>query len=425
MGRPYNCPGFGGRLTASPYNSALPRISLDRMSNFDSPLSKKHKQVVAALCTTYGLLYFGRVNISVVLPIIAVELDVGRAEIGILGTVFFWVYAIGNFVNGEIGSHVSPFRLVGLGLLVTAIVNIAFGFQTSLLTMLILWGINGFAQSGGWPPIVRILAERLDPRQIKRVSTVIPFSYVIGTVVTWTLIGAVAAGGNWRIAFWLPGLVLLLTAALWWKGGIDAPTTHSSGVRLSTIIAEARAVAFALVVSALAGFVRNGSIIWLPTFILDSELIADNLVGALAAITQMVAIPGLMLAHQRVTRTNQVLTTAVLMLGAAGLAFLLLTQTAGAQSLVILCLAMMLLGGGFGLVTSSMPLILAPPGRASSVAGTLNMMATFAGGLAGFSIGGLVEQSGWGAVFGVWGIMLLLASAVVWRRRGAEDRWGA
>ena len=395
------------------------------MSNFHSPLSKKHKQVVAALCATYGLLYFGRVNISVVLPIIAVELDVGRAEIGILGTVFFWVYAIGNFVNGEIGSHVSPFRLVGLGLLVTAIVNIAFGFQTSLLTMLILWGINGFAQSGGWPPIVRILAERLDPRQIKRVSTVIPFSYVIGTVVTWTLIGAVAAGGNWRIAFWLPGLVLLLTAALWRKGGIDAPTTHSSGVRLSTIIAEARAVAFALVVSALAGFVRNGSIIWLPTFILDSELIADNLVGALAAITQMVAIPGLMLAHHRVMRTNQVLTTAVLMLGAAGLAFLLLTQTAGALSLVILCLAMMLLGGGFGLVTSSMPLILAPPGRASSVAGTLNMMATFAGGLAGFSIGGLVEQSGWGAVFGVWGIMLLLASAVVWRRRGAEDRWGA
>ena len=321
MGRPYNCPGFSGRLTASPYSSALPRISLDRMSNFDSPLSKKHKQVVAALCTTYGLLYFGRVNISVVLPIIAVELDVGRAEIGILGTVFFWVYAIGNFVNGEIGSHVSPFRLVGLGLLVTAIVNIAFGFQTSLLTMLILWGINGFAQSGGWPPIVRILAERLDPRQIKRVSTVIPFSYVIGTVVTWTLIGAVAAGGNWRIAFWLPGLVLLLTAALWRKGGIDAPTTHSSGVRLSTIIAEARAVAFALVVSALAGFVRNGSIIWLPTFILDSELIADNLVGALAAITQMVAIPGLMLAHHRVTRTNQVLTTAVLMLGAAGARF--------------------------------------------------------------------------------------------------------
>ena len=391
------------------------------MTTGQSPLAKRQNLLVGALCATYGLLYFGRVNISVVLPVMAVELDVGRAEIGILGTVFFWTYGLGNFVNGEIGSHVSPFRVIGVGLLVTAIVNLVFGFQTSLLVMLVLWGINGFAQAGGWPPMVRILAERLDPSRIKQVSTVIPMSYVIGTVVTWTLIGAVSSGGNWRLAFWFPGLVLLLTAALWRAGGIDAPTTGSKGVRLSTIIAEARGVAFALVVSALAGFVRNGTIIWLPTYILDSELIAENLVGAVAAITQLVAIPGLLLARLSVVRSNRVLFTAALMLGATGFAFLLLTLTVGASAMILLCLAMLLLGGAFGLVTSSMPLILAPRGRASSIAGTLNMMATLAGGLAGFSIGALVERSGWTGVFGLWGIMLLLAAAVTWRRQQVEE----
>ena len=411
-----------GGPVGRPYIFALPRFTLDRMSNFHPPLSKKHKQIVAALCATYGVLYLGRVNISVVLPILAVELDVGRAEIGILGTVFFWVYAIGNFVNGEIGSHVSPFRVVALGLLVTAIVNLVFGFQTSLLVMLVLWGVNGFAQSGGWPPIVRILAERLHPSQIKQVSTVIPISYVIGTVVTWTLIGAVAAGGNWRLAFWLPGVILLLTAALWRKAGIDAPTADSKGVRLSTIIAESRGLAFALVVSALAGFVRNGSIIWLPSYILDSQLIADNLVGAVAALTQVVAIPGLMIARHRVVRTNQVLVTGVYMFSAGGLAFLLLSATSGILSIVVLCLAMMILGGAFGLVTSSMPVMLSPPGRASSIAGTQNMMATFAGGLAGFGIGASVERGGWSAVFGLWGLMLLLAAAITWRHRHEEDR---
>ena len=333
------------------------------MTNLQKSLSRRQNLMVAALCATYGVLYLGRVNISVVLPIIALELDVGRAEIGILGTVFFWVYAIGNFVNGEISSHVKPFRVVGLGLLVTAMVNIAFGFQTSLLFMLVLWGVNGFAQSGGWPPIIRILAERLDAGQVKRVSTVIPFSYVIGTVVTWVLVGAVASEGNWRIGFWLPGLILLLAAALWWKAGIDAPRTKSPGLRLSTITTEARGVAFALLVSALAGFVRNGSIIWLPTFILDSEIIADNLVGAVAALTQAVAIPGMLLAHYHVGRSNQVLVTAALMLGAAGLVFMLMTVSTGMLSIVVICLAMMILGGAFGLVTSSMPVILAGPGR--------------------------------------------------------------
>ena len=391
------------------------------MANSDTALVNRQNLLVGALCATYGLFYFGRVNISVVLPLLAIELDVSRAQVGILGTVFFWTYAIGNFVNGEIGSHVSPYRVIGVGLLVTAIVNLVFGFQTSLLFMLVLWGINGLAQSGGWPLIVRILAERLDPSRIKQVSTVVPFSYVIGTVVTWTLIGAVSAGENWRLAFWLPGLILLLTAALWWKGGIDAPPARSSGVRLSTIMAQARGVAFALVVSALAGFVRNGTIIWLPTYILDSELIAENLVGAVAAITQLVAIPGILLARHSVVRSNRVLFTAALLLGATGFAFLLLTLAVGVSSMIVLCLAMMLLGGAFGLVTTSMPLILAPPGRASSIAGTLNMMATLAGGLAGFSIGALVERSGWSGVFGLWGIMLLLASAVAWRRRHVEE----
>lgn len=386
-----------------------------------SALAKQQNLLVGALCTTYGLLYLGRVNVSVVLPLIAIELDVSRAEVGILGTVFFWTYGIGNFVNGEIGSSVNPFRLVSLGLLLTALVNLVFGFQTTLLMMLILWGVNGLAQSAGWPPMIRILAERLEPDQIKRVSTIMPFSYVIGTVVTWALIGAVATAENWRLGFWLPGLVLLLTAALWWKGIGDAPSSQSSGIRLSVILAEARGLAFALLVSALAGFVRNGSLIWLPTYILDSELVGDNLVGTVAAITQFVAIPGILLAHRRVARSSQVLATAALLLGATGLAFLLLAQTTDTLALLVLCLAMMLLGGAFGLVTSSMPLVLAPPGRASSAAGTLNMMATFAGGMAGFSIGGLVEASGWGAVFALWGGMLLLASAVTWRCRHAED----
>ena len=379
--------------------------------------------MVGALCATYGLFYLGRVNVSVVLPLLAIELDVGRAEIGILGTVFFWVYGIGNFIFGEVGSHVSPFRIIGLGLLVSAIVNLAFGFQASLILMLALWGINGLAQSGGWSPMVRILAERLDPAQAKRASTIMPFGYVFGTAITWAVIGAVATGENWRVAFWLPGVVLLVVAGAWWKAGIDAPKRRSSGVRASTIIAESRGVAFALLASAMAGFVRNGSLIWLPSFILDSDLLADNLVGLVAALTQIVAIAGIFLARQGVMRSNKVFVTAVLMYSAAALAFLLLTVATGSLSIMAIAFALMMLNGAFGLTTGSIALLLAPPGRASSVAGSLNMMATFAGGLAGFSIGGLVELSGWGSVFGLWGVLLLLASLLIWRRRHEEDKW--
>ncbi len=379
--------------------------------------------MIGALWITYACFYLGRVNFSVVLPLIAADLEVSRAEVGALGSVFFWIYGLSHFVSGEIGSRVSPFRMVSLGLLVIALVNIAFAFQTSLVVMLLLWGINGIAQSGGWSPMFRILAERLERSQIKRVSTIMPFSYVFGTVMTWTLIGLAAGGGDWRIAFWLPGVLLLLVLAFWRRAGIDAPKSRPSAVRLSLIIQQSRAIAFALVAASLGGFVFNGAIIWLPTYILDTGLIAEHLVGPAAALMQVAAIGGLFLARFQVRRSNQVLVTAALMLTAASLALLMLITVDGPLTLLVMAVALVMLNGAFGLTVSSMPLLLAPPGRASAVTGSINMMSNFFGGMAGFTVGALVELNGWDAVFALWGAVLLLAACVIWRRRALETRW--
>ena len=387
----------------------------------NDPLPPPHKRIVGAIWITYALFYLGRVNFSVVLPALAVALDASRAEVGALGTVFFWVYGIFHFISGQIGSHLSPFRMVCAGLLIIALVNIAFAFQTSLLMMLILWGINGIGQSAGWAPMFRILDERLDRSQIKRISTVMPFSYVIGTAITWTLVGAVATGANWQIAFWLPGLLTLGVLAFWWRAGIDAPKAQATGLNPAQIYAELRQITAVLVATALVGFVFNGITIWLPSYILDSRLVPENAVGAVAAAMQVIAILGLFLARLRVVRSNQVFATAALMFTAAGFSMLLLTATTGVLALLIICLGMVMLSGAFGLAVSAIPLLLARPGRASSITGSINMMSNFFGGMAGFTVGGLVESSGWAAVFGLWGTLLLLASALIWIKRGVED----
>ena len=203
---------------------------------------------------------------------------------------------------------------------------------------------------------------------------------------------------------------MLLVLAFWRKAGIDAPKTRSSGIRLSTMVAEARGIAFVMLAAALGGYVFNGSIIWLPSYILDTGLVAENMVGAVAALTQVLAILGLFLARYRVVRSNQIFLTAVQLFSAAAIAFMLLTVTRGLFAIVVVAFALLALNGAFGLTVSSMPLLLAPAGRASSTTGAVNMMSTFFGGMAGFSIGGLVELSGWSAVFGLWGGLLLIAS---------------
>ena len=376
--------------------------------------------IVGKVWLTYSLFYLGRVNLSVALPFLAAALDISRAEAGALGTVFYWVYGISHFFSGQAGSRFSPFRMVGGGLLLIALVNIAFSFQTSLLLMLALWGINGIAQSGGWTPMLRILAENLDRSRIKRVSTVMPFSYVIGTVVTWTLVGAVATADNWRIAFWLPGVLTLGVLALWLRFGIDAPKAKPTAFRLSHVLREIRSVWFALAAAAMAGFVFNGGLIWLPTYILDSGLIAESQVGFVSALLQLLALVGLFLARFMVARSDMALGTASLLLLATAGAFLMVTLAQGWPALFIVALGLVTLNGAFGLVVGAMPMLLAPPGRTASITGSVNMMSNFFGGMAGFSIGAMVDASGWGGVFAVWTAVLLLASTLLWRFRRAE-----
>ena len=385
-------------------------------------LTQNQKRTVSTIWLTYALYYLGRVNISAVLPALAISLGVSRAEIGTLGTVFFWVYGIGHFINGEIGSHISPYRMISLGLLTIAVVNIAFAFQTSLVPMLVLWGINGIAQSAGWAPMFRILAERLDKPQIKRVSTIMPFSYVIGTAVTWTFIGMIALDGHWQIAFWLPGILTLGVLFFWRQAGIDAPKSTSTGFSLSGITSEIRTLWFALVSAAMAGYVFNGTIIWLPTYIADTGLIPENLVGFVAAIMQVIAIAGLIFARFWVMRTNRIFQTTAILLAVTACALFSLVITSGLTALIIVACALITLNGAFGLVVSSIPLILSPAGRASSVTGTINMMSNFFGGMAGFTIGGMVEYNGWQPVFGLWAIILLSAAVLIWVKRDEETK---
>ena len=383
-------------------------------------LRQPQNAIVATIWLTYAFFYLGRVNLSVVLPQLAEALQISRAEVGALGTIFFWVYGIGHFVSGEIGSHVSPFRMISGGLLLIALINIAFSFQTSLLMMLLLWGMNGVAQSGGWSPMFRILAERLEPARIKAVSTLMPFSFVIGTAVTWTLVGALAGAGDWRIAFRLPGIVILVVLVFWRKAGVDAPKSRSRGFSLAKIVGEVRAFSFALAAAALVGFAFNGAIIWLPSYIRDTGLTSDHLAGFVAALMQVIAIIGLLLTRFLVARSDRAFPIAAIMFLVPGLAFLLMTATEGILALLIVTLGLVALNGGFGLMVGAVPLLLAPPGRASSITGSVNMMSNVFGGMAGVSIGWLVEQSGWTAAFALWGGLLLLASAIIWRRRDME-----
>lgn len=74
----------------------------------ETKLLQKWQIRIFVLCwVAYASLYFGRVNLSVSIPQIQDAFRWSKGQIGLVGTLFFWIYGIGQLINGNIGDKIS------------------------------------------------------------------------------------------------------------------------------------------------------------------------------------------------------------------------------------------------------------------------------------------------------------------------------
>jgi sugar phosphate permease len=392
-------------------------------------LSTHQRQIVWIALGTYTAFYLGRLNLSVAMPVIADEMAISLGEVGILGTVFFWCYAAGQIINGQLGNHIRPQVMIFLGIVMIAVTNILFSAQSGLRVMAALWGINGFAQAAGWGPMLHILSTHLTVGQKQRLSTLFSMSFQIGIALSWGLSGMLLAVGNWRTVFWVPGTLLLGVALLWHWSGLDAEKVHKplNHFQWVDVRHEIRQFMLILVVAACTGFIYIGFLLWLPTFISDWEFLPACIIPALTAIVPLVGIPGMQLAGLVLSRHPDVLHVITLFLiGLCGC--LLLSQivpTAMLRSLFVL-IAIMAVSGLAGLILSSAPMLLVTDGRVSSAGGLLTAVWSIGGGLSGTVVGSVAVRAGWTTVFALWaGFSLISLVAIRFSRHSFHLTQGA
>src|SRR5581483_2145546 len=185
------------------------------------PLTHTQTRLIVVAWITYAAYYFGRVNLSPVLAPLQADLHWSKTEIGLLGSVFFWSYGIGQLINGALGDRLGTREFVTFGLVAFAVANLIFGTSSIFIWLLLIWAANGYFQAMGWGPILHTLAQHLTTEQRTRLSTMFGTSFVAGNALTWLLVGLVVALTNWRGAFLVATPLMLLFALLWWLGVRD------------------------------------------------------------------------------------------------------------------------------------------------------------------------------------------------------------
>ena len=109
------------------------------------------------LWLSYATYYFGKVNLSIVIPaLLATYNNLNVYHVGLVSTGFLIAYAAGQFLHGQISERFNPFIYISIGLICSAVANLILGFWGGFFIILLLGEIlDGFFQSMGWSSCVR------------------------------------------------------------------------------------------------------------------------------------------------------------------------------------------------------------------------------------------------------------------------------
>jgi MFS transporter, OPA family, glycerol-3-phosphate transporter len=165
----------------------------------------------------YASYYLCRVNFAVAQPLILKEFPSWTsAQVGGIPSIYAVFYAAGQIINGTLGQRYGARHMMTAALLIAATTNLLFSFTTSFSTMLVLWAINGFAQSAGWSLLVQVIANWNTSARRGTVVGFISTCYQVGNVISWLLAGFLCDSIGWRAAFAVPSLALLPMAAVFY-----------------------------------------------------------------------------------------------------------------------------------------------------------------------------------------------------------------
>jgi len=180
-------------------------------------------RVLVATTGGYALFYLVRNNLPMAAPAIVAQYHFSKTQWGALLSASTIVYAFSKFFSGVLGDLANPRYLLGIGLFLSAGVNIIFGFGASLGFFTVFWMLNNAFSGVGVPPCARLLTHWFSPREIGRAWGIWNSSHQIGSAIIAVWAGYLVTHFGWRSAFWMPAAVVIAGSFWLFRNLTDSP----------------------------------------------------------------------------------------------------------------------------------------------------------------------------------------------------------
>ena len=276
----------------------MKKLATPNTYGYNSVDFKKFKKYAWLVLLSFSLLYLcfynGRQNINIVKTAMGEDFSSSTGTIGLVSSALFWCYAFGQLVSGRIGAWFGYKKVMCVGVLASAALNVAISFQTNLVAIAVLWGLNGFFQAMVWANGVGVI-NKWWPKEKRGFASGLATSFSgIAQVVTYLSVNwclTLNPEWGWRAAFrfpMIPMVLVLVAFIMFFKTKPEdiglapfeeadkeaAARDEALSAELSKkgffypykkLFSEPKVIVFCLI-SAIAGIGRYGLLSWMPTY---------------------------------------------------------------------------------------------------------------------------------------------------------------
>ncbi len=367
----------------------------------------------------------GKYSYTSNITLIEQAFSVTHAESGLVTTLFFFSYGIGQIVNGIFCKRYNKRLVLGGALIISSGINLAVGLGLPFFLVKYFWLVNGIVLSVLWSSTVSVLSEHLDEKNLKKAILAMATTLPVGTGLSYGITAIFSLTGKYNISFLLGGSIILAVGVVWIllynKKRFEVQEDLAGEmVKLPVEKAPKKKMGLALLVligllalfAIITNLIKDGLQTWVPAILKDSFSLSDSLSIILTVVLPVLGMFGSFIAIYLYKYVKNYVFLSGIFFTVATLCIFGVTMLMNTSLWILVLLLFgvtaMCMSAINNVITSMMPMYSRDKLNSGMISGVLNGFCYVGSTLSSYGLGAIADSNGWDSVFTV----LLIACAV-------------
>ena len=371
---------------------------------------KNNRTIFWIVYLAYVSIYVARVNLSMAGPELISDNVLNTVQLGILGSIFSSIYAVGRFLNGGLGDKTPPWVMLTVGLFVAGLSNVFISFLPPFIGIFFWWTTNAYAQSMLWSSVLCVVSAMYKGDEAKRKMSLMVTSVALGNILAIILNSFLITKFGVGYAFLVPGiLTILLGIAVFFSTREIKPILSAEKNHLSVLkLLKDKTMMYMSVPAIMHGVMKENISLWMTVFIVDKYCVDLSVSSYYILLIPFIGFVGRTiypLAYKICNNRENV----VSMVGFVICIMASVLLCAGKIGMLLSVILLALIYAAVSMINTSIlsvyPLYYIETGNVASVSGIMDFATYLGGGVASVIYGVVIASFGYTPMFVSWAII--------------------